>query len=194
MQISVLIAKVSFFIFVFKILLTSLSINDFFNMIKYFVVGCFFNASLSRLAANWLSSSAKTLAKSSVFSGVQLRQCTFALLIFFTFLLLLRVFVGLFYKKSSCIMLPLFLRRRYCVWLRKPNLCKEDDYANILYFLCEHTVFLPFSHWLHNVTPGTFCKHHTYVDSAWKQLMFIIEILISPFYLIMLNNTIYVNT
>ena len=138
MQTSVLIAKVSFFNFVFKILLASLSITDFLNMIKYFVVGCFFNASLSRLAANWLSSSAKTLVKSSIFSVVQLRQCTFALLIFFTFLLLLRVFVGLFYKKSSCFMLPQFLRWRYCVWLQKPNLCKEDDYTNILYVLCEH--------------------------------------------------------
>ena len=66
MQIYVLIAKVSYLVFVYKILLTSLSIKGFFNMIKNFVVGCFFKASLSRLAANRLSSSAKTLAKSSV--------------------------------------------------------------------------------------------------------------------------------
>ena len=37
-----------------------------FNMIKHFVVGCFFKASLSRLVASRLSSSAKTLAKGSV--------------------------------------------------------------------------------------------------------------------------------
>ena len=106
---SVLIAKFHFFVFVFKILLTSLSIKNIFNMIKYFVVGCFFKASLSRLAANRLSSSAKTWTKSSVSSSVQLQQRTFALLILFTFLLLLlRVDVGLFYKKSPCLMLSVF--------------------------------------------------------------------------------------
>ena len=105
---SVLIAKFHFFVFVFKILLTSLSIKNIFNMIKYFVVGCFFKA--SRLAANRLSSSAKTWTKSSVSSSVQLRQRTFALLILFTFLLLLlpRVDVGSFYKKSPCLMLSVF--------------------------------------------------------------------------------------
>ena len=35
-------------------------------------------------------------------------------------------------------------------------------------------IFLPFSHWLHNVTLGTLCKHHTYVDSAWKWLIFLV--------------------
>ena len=50
-------------------------------MIKYFAVGCFFKASLSTLAKNRLPWSVKTLAKNSVFSGVQLRQRTFALLI-----------------------------------------------------------------------------------------------------------------
>ena len=89
-----------------------------------------------RLAANRLSSSAKTLAKSSVSSGVEFRQRTFALLVSFTFLLFLRVVVSLFYKKSPCIMLSLFSR-----WLQKPNLCTENDYTNILYFLCEH-IFL----------------------------------------------------
>ena len=63
-----------------------------------------------RLAANRLSSSAKTLAKSSVSSGVEFRQRTFALLVSFTFLLFLRVVVSLFYKKSPCIMLSLFSR------------------------------------------------------------------------------------
>ena len=52
-----------------------------------------------KLAANRLSSSAKTLAKSSVSSGVEFRQRTFALLVSFTFLLFLRVAVGLFYEK-----------------------------------------------------------------------------------------------
>ena len=59
-----------------------------------------------------------------------------------------------------------------CVWLQKPNLCKENDYTTTLYFLCEQ-FFLPLSHWLHNAKPGTLCKHHTYVDSAWKRLLFI---------------------
>ena len=35
-------------------------------------------------------------------------------------------------------------------------------------------IFLPFSHWLHNVTPGTLCKHYTYVDSAPKWLIFLV--------------------
>ena len=138
LQIYVLIAKVSFLVFVYKILLTSLSIKDFFNMIKNFVVGCFFKASLSRLAANRLSSSAKTLAKSSVSSGVQLRQRTFALLILFTSFFFVW-FLAYFIKISLLYVVPVFkLKITYCVWLQKPRLCKENDYTNILYFLCEH--------------------------------------------------------
>ena len=61
-------------------------------------MAAFFSASLSRLSANRLFSSAKTSAKNSVSSGVQLRQRSFTLLILFIFVLLLRVVVGLFYK------------------------------------------------------------------------------------------------
>ena len=140
------------------------------NMIKYFVVGCFFKASLSRLATNRLSSSAKTLEKSSASSGVQLRQRTFALHLpscssCGCWLVLYEI--SLLYVVSV-----LMLKITYCVWLQKPNLCKENDYTNILYFLYEHN-FEHCDHWLHDVTPGTLCKHHTTVDSAWKRLLLV---------------------
>ena len=85
-QISVLIAKVSFLRFCRYNPSYLALYQRFFNMIKYFVVGCFFKASLSRLAASRLSSSAKTLAKSFV---TQYSSCSTS----FFFLCLLVCFI-----------------------------------------------------------------------------------------------------
>ena len=141
-------------------------------MIKCFVVGCFFKASLSRLQIDCL----RQLKQQKVlfplvpnYDNVLSYYSSCSPSFFFVWLLscfiknLLALCYLCFHVEDDILCMIAKTQFTYRKWLHK----------YFVFFMWTY-IFLPFSHWLHNVTPGALCKHHTYVDSAWKWLIFLV--------------------